>query len=52
MYLLLHQIFVFVGPAVVGYLMVKGGLGKSALEPRRQQVCPSCGRTRPTCRCR
>ena len=29
----------------VGYLMVKAGLGKHALEHRRRRrVCPSCGR--------
>jgi hypothetical protein len=29
----------------VGYLMVKAGLGKNALEiRRRRRVCPSCGR--------
>jgi hypothetical protein len=31
--------------AGVGYLMVKAGLGKNALEPRqRRRICPSCGR--------
>jgi hypothetical protein len=29
----------------VGYVMVKAGLGKHALEfRRRRRVCPSCGR--------
>ena len=29
----------------IGYLMVKAGLGKHALEyRRRRRVCPSCGR--------
>jgi ribosomal protein L37AE/L43A len=29
----------------IGYLMVKAGLGKHALEHRRKRrVCPSCGR--------
>jgi ribosomal protein L37AE/L43A len=29
----------------IGYLMVKAGLGKQALEQRRRRsVCPSCGR--------
>jgi hypothetical protein len=29
----------------IGYLMVKAGLGKHALEHRRRRrVCPSCGR--------
>ncbi len=29
----------------IGYLMVKAGLGKHALETRRRRrVCPSCGR--------
>jgi hypothetical protein len=31
--------------AGVGYLMVKAGLGKNALElRRRRRICPSCGR--------
>jgi hypothetical protein len=29
----------------IGYLMVKAGLGKHALEHRRKRrICPSCGR--------
>jgi len=29
----------------IGYLMVRAGLGKHALEARRsRRVCPSCGR--------
>ena len=27
-----------------GYLMVKAGLAKHALEQRRLRICPSCGR--------
>jgi hypothetical protein len=31
--------------AGVGYLMVKAGLSKNALElRRRRRICPSCGR--------
>jgi hypothetical protein len=34
-----------ISSTAIGYLMVKAGLGKHALEfRRRRRVCPSCGR--------
>jgi hypothetical protein len=40
-----HTLSLVLSAAGVGYLMVKAGLGKNALEPRRRRrICPSCGR--------
>jgi hypothetical protein len=40
-----HSLSLVLSVAGVGYLMVKAGLGKNALEPKqRRRICPSCGR--------
>jgi len=40
-----HTLTVLLSSAGAGYLMVKAGLGKNALElRRRRRICPSCGR--------
>jgi hypothetical protein len=40
-----HTLTLLLSTAGVGYLMVKAGLGKNALEQRRRRrICPSCGR--------
>ena len=40
-----HSLTLVLSAAGVGYLMVKAGLGKNALELRqRRRICPSCGR--------
>jgi len=47
-----HALTLVLSAAGVGYLMVKAGLGKGALEPRRRtRVCPSCGRVITGRRC-
>ena len=43
--MLTHSLTLVLSAAGVGYLMVKAGLGKNALELRqRRRICPSCGR--------
>jgi len=40
-----HSLSLVLSAAGVGYLMVKAGLGKNALElKQRRRICPSCGR--------
>jgi hypothetical protein len=40
-----HSLSLVLSAAGVGYVMVKAGLAKNALEPRRRRrICPSCGR--------
>ena len=40
-----HSLSLVLSAAGVAYLMVKAGLVKNALEPkRRRRICPSCGR--------
>ncbi len=40
-----HTLTLVLSAAGVGYLMVKAGLSKNVLEPRRRpRICPSCGR--------
>ena len=40
-----HTLTMILSTAGAGYLMMKAGLGKNALELRqRKRVCPSCGR--------
>ena len=40
-----HSLTLMISAAGVGYLMVKAGLIKNALEPKqRRRICPSCGR--------
>ncbi len=40
-----HSLTLVLSAAGVGYLMVKAGLAKNALEPKhRRRICPSCGR--------
>lgn len=40
-----HTVTFLFSSTAVGYLMVKAGLGKHALEfRRRRRFCPSCGR--------
>jgi hypothetical protein len=40
-----HNFILVASSMGIGYLMVKAGLGKNALETRRRRrVCPSCGR--------
>jgi hypothetical protein len=47
-----HSLTLVLSAAGVGYLMVKAGLGKNALELRqRRRVCPSCGRVITGRRC-
>jgi hypothetical protein len=47
-----HSLTLVLSAAGVGYLMVKAGLGKNALELRqRRRICPSCGRTITGRRC-
>jgi hypothetical protein len=39
------QTLTLISTTFIGFLMVKAGLGKHALESRRRRrVCPSCGR--------
>jgi hypothetical protein len=39
-----HSLTFLFSAAGVGYLMVKAGLSKNALERRRRRrICPSCG---------
>jgi hypothetical protein len=47
-----HSLTLVLSAAGVGYLMVKAGLAKNALEPKhRRRVCPSCGRVISGRRC-
>ena len=47
-----HTLAVLLTSAGAGYLMVKAGLGKNALElRRRRRICPSCGRVISGRRC-
>jgi hypothetical protein len=47
-----HSLTLVLSAAGVGYLMVKAGLGKNALELRqRRRICPSCGRVITGRRC-
>ena len=40
-----HALILVLSTIGVGFLMVKAGLGKNALERRRRRrICPSCGR--------
>ena len=47
-----HSLTLALSAAGVGYLMVKAGLAKNALELRaRRRICPSCGRVISGRRC-
>jgi len=47
-----HSLTLVLSAAGVGYLMVKAGLAKNALEPKhRRRICPSCGRVISGRRC-
>jgi hypothetical protein len=47
-----HSLTLVLSAAGVGYLMVKAGLSKNALEPKhRRRICPSCGRVISGRRC-
>jgi hypothetical protein len=47
-----HSLTLALSAAGVGYLMVKAGLAKNALEPKhRRRICPSCGRVISGRRC-
>jgi hypothetical protein len=47
-----HALTLVLSTIGVGFLMVKAGLGKNALEPRRRRrICPSCGRAITGRRC-
>ena len=47
-----HTLTLVLSAAGVGWLMVRAGLGKNALELRqRRRVCPSCGRVITGRRC-
>ena len=47
-----HSLTLALSAAGVGYLMVKAGLAKNALELRaRRRICPSCGRVITGRRC-
>ena len=47
-----HSLTLALSVAGVGYLMVKAGLAKNALELRaRRRICPSCGRVISGRRC-
>jgi len=48
----IHTLTLISSTAGIGYLMVRTGLGKNALElRRRRRVCPSCGRVITGRRC-
>jgi hypothetical protein len=48
-----HLVILCVVVMGVASLMVRAGIGKSALEPRRvRRICPSCGRATRDCCCR
>jgi len=50
--MLTHSLTLVLSVAGVGYLIVKAGLGKNALELRhRRRICPSCGRVITGRRC-
>jgi hypothetical protein len=47
-----HSLTLVLSAAGVGYLMVKAGLAKNALESKhRRRICPSCGRVISGRRC-
>ena len=47
-----HSLTLVLSAAGVGYLMVKAGLAKNALESKhRRRICPSCGRVITGRRC-